>query len=60
LRLTEKFTRTNLNTLRYEVTVNDPRTYTRPWTGGWTIAWVAGKEIEEYFCEENAESTFER
>jgi hypothetical protein len=60
LRLTEKFTRTNLNSLRYEVTVNDPRTYTRPWTGGWTIAWVAGKEIEEYFCEENAESTFER
>ncbi len=60
LRLTEKFTRTNLNSLRYEVTVNDPRTYTRPWTGSWTIQWVPGKELEEYFCEENAESTFER
>ena len=60
LRLTEKFTRTNLNSLRYEVTVNDPRTYTHPWTGSWTIQWVPGKEIEEYFCEENAESTFER
>jgi len=60
LRLTERFTRTNLNTLRYEVTVNDPRAYTRPWTGGWNIQWVAGKEIQEFFCEENAESTFER
>jgi hypothetical protein len=60
LRLTERFTRTSLNTLRYQVTVDDPRTYTRPWTGGWNITWVAGKEIEEYFCEENAESTFER
>lgn len=60
LRLTEKFTRTDLNSLRYEVTVNDPRTYTRPWTGSWTIQWVPGKEIEEFFCEENAESTFER
>ncbi len=60
LRLTERFSRTSLNTLRYEVTVNDPRTYTRPWTSSWTHAWVPGKEIEEYFCEENAESTFER
>ena len=60
LRLTERFTRTNLNTLRYEVTVNDPRAYTRAWTGGWNIQWVPGKEIEEFFCEENAESTFER
>lgn len=60
LRLTERFTRTDANTLRYQVTVDDPRVYTRPWTGGWTVRWVAGKDIEEYFCEENAESTFER
>jgi hypothetical protein len=60
LHLTERFTRTNLATLKYEVTVDDPRTYTRPWTGGWDIHWVAGEEIQEYFCEENAESTFIR
>jgi hypothetical protein len=59
LHLTEKFSRPNLATLKYEVTVDDPRTYARPWTGGWDIQWVAG-EIEEYFCEENAESTFIR
>lgn len=60
LRLTERFTRTDLDTLRYEVTVDDPRTYTRPWSGGWSIQWVPDQDIEEFFCEENAESTFRR
>ena len=60
LHLVERFARPDLDTLRYEVTVDDPRTYTRPWTGGWTVQWVPGEEIEEYFCEENAESTFIR
>ena len=60
LHLTERFTRPDLNTLRYQVTVDDPQTYTRPWTGGWTIQWVPDEEIQEYFCEENAESTFVR
>jgi hypothetical protein len=60
LRLTERFTRSDLNTLRYDVTVDDPRTYTRPWSGGWTIQWVPDREIQEYFCEENAEATFIR
>ena len=60
LHLTERFTRTDLNTLKYEVTVDDPRTYTRAWTGGWTIQWVPDQDIQEYFCEDNAESTFIR
>jgi hypothetical protein len=60
LHLTERFTRTDLNTLRYDVTIEDPRTYTRPWSGGWTVQWVPDREIQEYFCEENAESTFIR
>ena len=60
LHLTERFTRTDLNTLKYEVTVDDPGAYTRPWTGGWTIQWVPDEEIQEYFCEENVESTFIR
>ena len=60
LRLEERFSRPDLNTLRYDVTVDDPRTYTRPWRSGWTVRWVADREIEEFFCEENAESTFIR
>jgi hypothetical protein len=60
LHLTEKFSRTLFGWLDYEVTVDDSRTYTRPWTGGWRIQWVPGEEIQEYFCEENAEATFVR
>ena len=60
LHLIERFTRPNLNTLRYEVTVDDPRTYTRRWTGGWTIQWVPDEELQEYFCEENADPAFNR
>ena len=60
LRLVERFSRPDLNTLRYEVTVDDPRTYTRPWRSEWTVRWVPDREIEEFFCEENVESTFIR
>jgi hypothetical protein len=60
LHLIERFSRPDMNTLRYEVTVDDPWTYTRPWTGSWTIKWVPGQEIQEYFCEENAEAAFGR
>jgi hypothetical protein len=60
LRLTERFTRTEFNTLKYDVTIHDERTYTRPWTAGFTMSWIADQEIQEYFCEENAEATFVR
>jgi hypothetical protein len=52
LHLTERFTRTNLNTLRYEVTIDDPGAYSKPWTAGWTATWVADQELPEYFCED--------
>src|SRR5262249_35861624 len=32
LRLTERLTRVDAKTMRYEATVSDPRTWTRPWT----------------------------
>jgi hypothetical protein len=60
LHLIERFSRPDLNTLKYEVTVDDPAAYTRQWAGGWNIQWVPDRDIEEYFCEENAESTFVR
>lgn len=53
LRLTEKFSRPDFDTLKYEVTVNDPGAYTRPWSSAWTLHWVAGQEIQEYFCQDN-------
>jgi hypothetical protein len=51
LHLTERFTRTDYDTLTYQVTINDPYTYTRPWNAEWTLDWVDG-EIAEHFCEQ--------
>ncbi len=51
LKLTERFSRPDHDTLVYNVTVDDPRTYTRPWTAEWTLTWVPG-DIEEQFCEQ--------
>jgi hypothetical protein len=53
LRLIERISRPDFNTLKYEVTVNDPGAYTRPWTGGWTVRWVPNEDPEEYFCQDN-------
>jgi hypothetical protein len=54
LRLTERFTRTRRDVLDYEVTVDDPRTYTRTWKAAWTLKWVPG-DIGEQFCETGRE-----
>jgi len=53
LHLIERFTRTDLNTLKYEVTVEDPAAYTRPWSGGFNLRWNAGAETFEYVCQDN-------
>jgi hypothetical protein len=53
LHLTERFSRPDFDTLKYEVTINDPGAYTRPWASGWTLRWVAGEELPIYFCQEN-------
>ncbi len=53
LHLTERFTRTNYNTLRYEATIDDPGAYTRPFKIGWNIAWGPNQELAEVVCVEN-------
>lgn len=53
LQLTERFTRTDLDTLEYQVTVDDPGAYTRPWTATWTMRWVGGRELPVHFCQNN-------
>lgn len=53
LELEERFTRSDLNTLRYSVIVNDPGAYTRPWTSSWDLQWVSGQELPEYYCQDN-------
>ena len=56
LHLIERFTRPDFNTLQYEVTVDDPGAYTKPWTGGFILRWSAGTELFEYVCQDNNRS----
>ena len=47
----ERLTRIDYDTLRYEVTIDDPGAYTETWSGGWFIPWVAGNEPFDYLCQ---------
>ena len=51
LHLTERFTRADANTLVYEVTLDDPTTWTQPWTFVVPMAKNQG-ELYEYACHE--------
>ena len=54
LHLIERLTRTDATHLTYEVTVDDPKVFTKPWKN--TRTWVLmpkGEEIMEYVCTEN-------
>ena len=53
LHMIERFTRTDINTLKYEITVDDPGAYTAAWTGGFLLRWTSGGELFEYVCQDN-------
>src|SRR5215471_5128944 len=53
LHLIERFTRTDFDTLKYEVTVEDSGAYSKPWSGGFNLRWNPGAEVFEYVCQEN-------
>jgi len=53
LHLTERISRPDFNTLKYEVTIDDPATYTKPWFSSWNLQWVAGEELPPYYCQDN-------
>ncbi|MGH9239599.1 MAG: hypothetical protein ACRD3G_16275 [Vicinamibacterales bacterium] len=52
MRTVERLTRTNMTTLHYELTVDDPGAYTRPWTGQLNLFWEDNTELFEYVCQE--------
>src|SRR5688572_31709647 len=52
LHLTEKYTRTSLESMRYELTIDDPGAYTAPFTGVSNLRWSAGVELFEYICQQ--------
>jgi hypothetical protein len=52
LKLTERFTRIDADTIDYKVTVDDPKTFTAPWTVEFPIRHEPGYQIFEYACHE--------
>lgn len=52
LHLIERFTRTDMNTLKYEVTIDDPGAYTRTWKANWTLYWVP-EDLPTVYCQDN-------
>jgi hypothetical protein len=51
--LTERYTRTDSLTLKYEVTIDDPGAYSKPWTATNTVNWRPGFQLMEFICHEN-------
>jgi len=57
--MVERISRPTLKTLSYEMTLDDPEVYTRPWSGKWTITettaskWIEGGEMFEYICQDS-------
>ena len=48
-----RFTRTDMNTLKYEVTIDDPGAYTKTWSASWTLQWIPGEELPYFLCQDN-------
>jgi hypothetical protein len=51
LHVVERFTRVDAKTLRYQFTIDDPTTWTRPWTAEYTWPITDG-HVFEYACHE--------
>jgi hypothetical protein len=49
----ERFTRTDMKTMKYEVTIDDPGAYTKTWSAGFLLGWDQGQELFEYVCQDN-------
>lgn len=56
-RVTERFKRPNFGTLEIEVTVNDPKAYTRPWTVTLAEKLIVDTDLLDEVCLENEQDT---
>jgi len=58
-KMTERMRRPNYGTLELEITINDPKTYTRPFTVNLTQNLEVDTDLIDEFCLEN-EKSYER
>jgi hypothetical protein len=52
-KMTERLRRPNFGTLEIEITIDDPKAYTAPWTVKLTEPIVLDSELIDYYCLEN-------
>jgi len=52
-KMTERIRRPNFGNLEIEITINDPKAYTAPWTVKLTEPLVLDSELLDYYCLEN-------
>jgi hypothetical protein len=55
--ITERFTRRNFGHIDLQVTIDDPKAYTRPWTvtlAGWDL--LSDEELMEAICDNEKDS----
>ena len=53
LRLTERFRRRDFGHIDIQITVDDPKAYTKPWTVSIPLQAMPDTELIEYVCDEN-------
>ncbi len=52
-RITERFRRPTMGRMEVEMTVNDPKAYSKPWTAKLNFTLLPGTELLEYYCTDN-------
>jgi hypothetical protein len=57
-KVTERISRPNFGTLIVEMTIEDPKAYTKPWTVRITTPLVLDSELIDYYCLENEKDAF--
>jgi hypothetical protein len=58
LKLTERFTRVGPNEVKYEVNIDDPKTYVKPFKVGFPLTQEPGYQNFEYACHEGNNAMF--
>jgi hypothetical protein len=57
LKMTERFRRPNFGTLEIDITIDDPKAYTKPFTVRVNQRIMVDQEMIEFICNENEQST---
>lgn len=60
MKVTERYRRPSHDSLEVTLTIDDPKTYTRPWVTKGMLRLSAGTEVGEYFCVPSDEEAYLR